>query len=150
MKTIYYDNNGPENQAGFRGGGSAWWVRPEPDRPWDEYFAEFSISEQLYWALIHLRIIDDFYELPHAGLLGAYEEGILRSSGLGQASELLRQRAEALAESTYEWDCAKQLSPEKIDYKIQVQAAALKEELLALADFLDAAESRGFDVQLWL
>lgn len=150
MKTIYYDVNGPEHQPGFRGGGSAWWVRPEPDRPWEDHFAEFSISEQLYWALFHLGIIDDFCGLPYDGLLGAYEEGILRSSGLGQASELLRQRAENLAESTYEWGCAKQFSPEKIDYKIQVQAVALKEELLALADYLDAAASRDFDVQLWL
>jgi|GEM_PF-6613366 len=102
MKTIYYDNDGPENQAGFRGGGSAWWVRSDPERPWDEHFAVFSISEQLYWAIFHLGIIDAFYELPYDGLLGAYEEGILRSSGLGKAGELVRQKAATLIEGTYE------------------------------------------------
>jgi len=136
MKTIYYDNDGPENQAGFRGGGSAWWVRSDPERSWDEHFAVFSISEQLYWAIFHLGIIDAFYELPYDGLLGAYEEGILRSSGLGKAGELVRQKAATLIEGTYEWDCAKQFSPDRIDYKVRVDAATLKQELLALADFL--------------
>jgi hypothetical protein len=150
MKTIYYDNNGPTNQPGFRGGGSAWWVRPDPDRPWDQHFAEFSISEQLYWAIFHLGIIDDFCEQPYDGLLGAYEEGILRCSGLGNASDLLRQRAENLINGTYEWDCSKQFSPDNIEYKIRVDAATLKQELLALANFLSKAASQGFDVQLWL
>ncbi len=150
MKTIYYDNNGPGNQPGFRGGGSAWWVSSDPDRPWDEHFAEFSISEQLYWAIFHLGIMDDFYELPSHGLLGAYEEGILRSSGLGNASELLLQRAAGLIDGSYEWTCSKQLSPDRIDYKIRVDAATLKQELLALADFLRKAASNGYDVQLWL
>lgn len=150
MKTIYYDNHGSRNQLGFRGGGSAWWVRPQPDRPWDEHFAEFDVSEQLYWALFRLRIIEDFCGLSHDGLLGAYEEGILRSSTLGNASELLNRRAQNLSPRTFEWDCSKQLSPDKIEYKILVDAEALKQELMALADFLDAAASRGFDVQLWL
>ncbi len=72
MKTVYYDNHGPTNQEGFRGGCSAWWVSPEPDRPWDENFAEFALSEHLYWGLFHLGIIDDFCDLPHDGLLGGY------------------------------------------------------------------------------
>jgi hypothetical protein len=150
MKTIYYDNNGPGNQPGFRGGGSAWWVSSDPDRPWDEHFAEFVISEPLYWAIFHLGIIDDFAELPHDGLLGSYEEGILKSSGLENAVELLRQKAEGLTESTYEWGCAKQFIPDKIEYKIRVDSAKLKQELLDLADFLSTAASQGFDVQLWL
>ncbi len=150
MKTIYHDNNGPSNQPGFRGGGTGWWVSSDPDRPWDEHFAEFSISEQLYWAIFHLGIIDDFGELPYDGLLGSYEEGILRSAGLGNAVELLRHKAEGLTESAYEWGCAKQFSPDKIEYKIRVDAATLKKELLALADFLSNAASQGFDVQLWL
>ncbi len=65
-------------------GVSAWWVRPDPDRPWDEHFAELKISEQLYWALWHLGIVDDFEELPNDGWLDAYEDGILFSSGLGR------------------------------------------------------------------
>jgi hypothetical protein len=150
MKTVYYDNNGPRNQQGFRGGGAAWWIRSEPERPWDEHLAEFRISEHLYWALFHLGIIDDFYKLPYEGLLGAYEEGILRSSGLGSASELLRQRAQNLSPGTYEWGCSKQLSPDTIEYKILVDASALQEDLLALAAFLGEAASHGFDVQLWL
>lgn len=77
MKTVYYDSNGPTNQQGFRGGGSAWWVSSEPDRPWDENFAEFALSEHLYSALFHLGVIEGLCELPHDGLLGAYEEGIL-------------------------------------------------------------------------
>jgi hypothetical protein len=72
MKIVYYDHHGPRNQPGFRGGGSAWWVTSNPDRSWDERFAEFAISEQLYWAIFHLDIIDDLHELPHEGLLGAY------------------------------------------------------------------------------
>jgi hypothetical protein len=44
----------------------------------------------------------------------------------------------------------KQLSPERIEYKIIVHGSTLKEELVALADFLSAAASRGFDVQFWL
>lgn len=150
MKTIYHDNNGPRNQPGFRGGGSAWWVSSDPDRPWDEHFAEFSISEGLYWAMFHLGIIDDFGELPYDGLLGAYEEGILRSSGLGNASELLHERAANLMDGTYEWTCSKQFSPDKIEYKIRIDAATLKQELLALTDFLSKAASHGYDVQLWL
>jgi hypothetical protein len=150
MKTIYYDNNGPGNQPGFRGGGTAWWVSSDPDRPWDEHFAEFDISEQLYWAIFHLGIIDDFGELPYDGLLGSYEEGILKSSGLGNASDLLRQKAENLVDGTYDWGCAKQFSPDKIEYKIRVDAATLKQELLALADFLSKAASHDYDVQLWL
>ncbi len=150
MKTVYYDKNGPENQRGFRGGGSAWWVRSEPDRPWDEHFAEFSISEHLYWALFHLGIIDDFYELPYEGLLGAYEEGILASSGLSNASELLRQKAQGIPAGTYEWLCSEQVSPDKIEYKILVDASVLTQDLLALADFVREAASHGFDVQLWL
>ena len=150
MKTVYYINNGPENQPGFRGGGSAWWVRTDPDRPWDEHFGEFRISEQLYKALFHLDIVDDFYELPIHGILGAYEEGILKASGLGKASQILWQRAENLAEETYEWTCGKQLSLDEVEYKIRVDAAALKEELLALAAFLEGGESQRFDVQLWL
>jgi hypothetical protein len=150
MRTIYYDSNGPSNQPGFRGGGSAWWVRSDPDRPWDENFGEFNISEQLYWAIFHLGIIDDFYDLPHDGLLGAYEEGIVRSSGLGKAAELLRRKAANLIERTYEWDCTEQFSPARIEYKIQVEAATLRQELFNLAEFLTKAESEGFDVQLWL
>jgi hypothetical protein len=150
MKTVYYDKNGPPNQVGFRGGGSAWHVSPEPDRPWDEHFAELDVSEQLYQALFHLGIIDDFYELPNHGLLGAYEEGILRSSGLKKAAELLCRRAEGLVEDRYEWPCAKQFSPEEIEFKIIVDSGELKAELLALADFFVAAASSGYDVQLWL
>jgi hypothetical protein len=150
MKTIYYDSNGPGNQPGFRGGGSAWWVTSNPDRPWDEHFGEFDISEPLYWALFHLGIIDDFAELPYDGLLGSHEEGILKSSGLQSAVELLRRKAESLTESTYEWGCTKQFSPERIEYKIRVDAAKLKQELLALEDFLTEAASQGLDVQLWL
>jgi hypothetical protein len=150
MKTIYYDNNGARNQPGFRGGGSAWWVSSDPDRPWDEHLAEFDISEQLYWAIFHLGIIDDLAELPYHGLLGSYEEGILGSSGPGNAAELLRGKAENLMEGTYEWDCAKQFSPDAITYKLRVDAATLQQELLALADFLYQAASCGFDVQLWL
>jgi hypothetical protein len=152
MKTVYYDKSGPKNQQGFRGGGSAWWVRPEPDRPWDEHFAEFSISEQLYTALFQLGIIDDFYELglPIEGLLGAYEEGVLRASGLGNAADLLDQRAQDLLPGTYEWNCAKQVSPDQVKFKIVVEATVLNKELLALADFFRQAASAGFDVQLWL
>jgi hypothetical protein len=150
VKTVYYDNHGPENQPGFRNGGTAWWVRSEPDRLWDEHFAEFPISEPLYWALFHLGIIDDFYQLPYEGLLGAYEEGILRSSGLSSAYELLRQRAQHLSPGTYEWLCSTQMSADKIQYKIRVTASALKGDLLALADFFKGAAGRGFDVQLWL
>ncbi len=150
MKTVYYDNHGAGNQQGFRGGGAAWWIRPQPDRAWDEHLAEFSISEQLYWGIFHLGVIDDLYELPYDGLLGAYEEGILKSSGLGNAAELLRRRAENLSAGTYEWVCAKQLSPDQVEYRILVDAEALQEELLALANFLSEAASHGFDVQLWL
>jgi len=85
MKIAYYDHHGPRNQPGFRGGGTAWWVRSDPERPWDEHFAEFDISEQLYWAIFHLGIIDDLAELPYSGLLGAYEEGILLASALADA-----------------------------------------------------------------
>jgi hypothetical protein len=150
MKTIYYDSNGPGNQPGFRGGGTGWWVSSDRNRPWDEHFGEFDISEPLYWAIFHLGLIDDFAELPYDGLLGSYEEGILKSSGLGNAVELLRQKAESLTESTYEWTCSKQFSPNKIEYKIRVDAATLKQELLALADFLSRAASHDYDVQLWL
>jgi hypothetical protein len=150
MKTIYYDSNGPGNQPGFRGGGTAWWVSSDPDRPWDQHFAEFDISEQLYWAIFHLGIIDDFGELPYDGLLGAYEEGILRSAGLENAVELLHHKAEGLTESAYEWDCAKQFSPDKIVYKILVDSATLKQQLLALAHFMSKAASYGYGVQLWL
>jgi hypothetical protein len=150
VKTVYYDSNGPTNQQGFRGGGSAWWVSSEPDRPWDENFAEFALSEHLYSALFHLGVMEDLCELPHDGLLGAYEEGILRSSGLRKATELLNQRAQDLSPGPYEWDCSKQFSPEKIEYKIIVDSASLKRELIALADFLETTADRGFDVQLWL
>jgi hypothetical protein len=149
MTTVYYDSNGPRNQPGFRGGGSAWRVSSDLDRPWDRHFAEFDIPEQLYWALFHLGLIDDFGELAYDGLLGAYEEGILRSAGLGNAGELLREKADTLTQSTYEWGCAKQFSPDRIEYKIRVDAATLKQELLALADFMSKAASQGFDVQLW-
>ena len=46
--------------------------------------------------------------------------------------------------------CSKQFSPDNIEYKIRVDAATLKQELLALANFLSKAASQGFDVQLWL
>jgi hypothetical protein len=150
MKTVYYDNRGPKNQRGFRGGGSAWWVRRESDRPWDEHFAEFDISEDLYWALFHLGLMDDFYGLPHDGLLGAYEEGVLRAEGLGKAAEVLLDKAQNLSSGTYEWICSEQVRPDRIEYRILVNAAALRRELIALAEFLDGAPSKGYDVQLWL
>jgi hypothetical protein len=150
MKTVYYDNNGPERQQGFRGGGAAWWVRSDPDRVWDEHAAEFSISEPLYWGLFHLGLIDDFGELPHEGLLDAYEEGILRSTALVNAADLLHQRAQDLSPGTYEWRCSTQVSPDKIEYKILVDASALNQDLVALAAFFTEAVSQGFDVQLWL
>ena len=152
MKIVYYDHSGPEHQVGFRGGGSAWRISAEPDseRPWNEHFAEFSISERLYWSLFHLGIIDDFCKLPHYGLLGGHEEGILRSSGLANASELLRQRAENLIEGEYEWNCGKQFNPDQVEYKILVDAGVLRDELIAFADFLSESASQGLDVQLWL
>jgi hypothetical protein len=82
--------------------------------------------------------------------LGAYEEGILLLSALADASELLRERAGGLTEATYEWSCAKQFSPEKLEFKILVDAATLKQEFLGLADFFSSGASHGYDVQLWL
>ncbi len=113
-KTIYYDENGPEIQPGFRGFGRAWWARSGTDSEWDEHFGEFKISEQLYWSLFHLGIVDALEELPHDWLIGAYEEGILLASGLNRASEILREQAHDLAATRYEWDCLQQFSPEKI------------------------------------
>jgi hypothetical protein len=150
VKIVYYDDDGPKNQMGFRGGGSAWWVRSEPDRPWDERFAELDISEHLYVAFFKLGIMDDFYELPHDGLMGPYEEGSLLSAGLGRAADILRQRARDLSPGIYEWSCGEQVKPDKIEYRIRGDGLALKQEILALADFLEAAVARGYNVQLWL
>lgn len=150
MKIVYCDTNVPGQYNGCKRGGSAWWVRRDPDRVWDEHFGEFNISPELYWSLFQLGIIDAFCELPTSGLLGAYEEGIVLSSGLTRASEVLRRQVDRLSGGAYEWSCGKQLSPEKIEYKIIVNGAVLKEELVSLADFLSGAASRGFDVQFWL
>jgi hypothetical protein len=147
---VYYEQNGPPLQPGFRGGGRAWLVRPEPNRPWDEHFGEFEITEQLYWSLFNLSIIDALEQLPHDGLMGAYEEGVLLASSLNRASEILRERATNLGATDYEWDCGTQIKPVKVQYKIIVEPARLKEELLSLADFVDTAASQGYNVQLWL
>lgn len=150
MKTVYYDNHGPRNQQGFRGEGSAWWVRAESDGPWDERFAELDISEELYWALFHLGIIDKFCELPHDGLLGAYEEGVLRAEGLGKAAEVLLHKARNLSSGAHDWSCSELVGPDRIEYRIRVEATSLRRYLIALADFFNEASSKGFDVQLWL
>jgi len=149
-KTIYYDEHGPEIQYGFRNGSRAWWVRLDPDSEWGEHLGEFEISEHLYWSLFHLGMIDALEELPHDGLMGAYKESILLLSSLDRASEILREHADNLAETRYEWDCLHQFRPEKIQYKIVVEATRLKRELLALADFMDRGASLGYNVQLWL
>jgi len=144
------DKNSLENLHSVHGGGFAWWVRPAPDRPWNERFGEFDISEQLYSALFHLGITDRLNELPHDGLLDAHEEGILLMSGLARASELLKESAENLVEDSYELSCGKRIGPEEIDCKIEVEAKTLKQDLASLAEFLRSAGEKGFDVQLWL
>ena len=72
------------------------------------------------------------------------------ASGLPRASEILREQADRLAATDYEWDAGEQLSQEKIKYKIVVQADRLKTELLALADFIEKGASLGYNIQLWL
>lgn len=150
MKVIYYDPDGPRSQSGFRGFGEAWLVAPDPDRPWDENHGVFPISEHLYWSLFRLGIIEDLQDLPHEGLLGAHEEGILANSGLIRASELLRSYARTVGDERYDWRCAQEFWPDKIDYRIIVDGERLREELTGLADFLREGATRGLDARLWL
>ncbi|MFC1833591.1 hypothetical protein ACFL2Q_02510 [Thermodesulfobacteriota bacterium] len=150
MKTVYYNPEGPRIQEGFGGGGSAWWVSPEPDSPWDERFRELQISEQLFWAMWHLGVIEGFSGLPSEGPVDHYEEGILLTSGLPQASEILLQRAQNISEGIYEWRCGSRVSPPRIEYKVRVKSDQVKRDLIALAEFLLGAASRGYDVQFWL
>lgn len=75
MRVVYHDSSGPLRQPGFRGNAVAWWVRPDRDRPADERHGELPIPECLYHALLHLGLVDRLSALPHAGLLGPFEEG---------------------------------------------------------------------------
>jgi hypothetical protein len=151
MKIIYYNSDGPRSQRGFRGFGEALLVEHDPNRPWDENHGVFPISEHLYWSLFHLGIIEDLAELPHEGLLGGHEEGILFNSGLIQASKLLHSYAQTVASNErYDWRCAQEVWPDKIEYRIIVDGERLRQELIGLADFLREGATRGLDVQLWL
>ena len=150
MKIIYYNPEGPRFQIGFRGSSEAWLVVRDPNRSWDENHGVFPISEHLYWSLFHLGIIEDLQELPNNGWLDSYEEGILFNSSLLPASELLHSYAQTVGSEQYNWQCAKQSSPDEIEYRIIVDGKRLQQELIGLADFLREGATRGLDAQLWL
>jgi hypothetical protein len=144
---IYY--NSESDSDDFRDS-VAWWVIPDMTRPADEHFGELHISKHLYEALFSLGIIYSLQKLPHELILGDYEEGILIGSGVVDAVEILRDKASSLPQSTYDWHCGEQIKPERIEYRIKVDAVVLKQELIMLADFLSEAASNNYAVQLWL
>ena len=144
---IYWDKN--KNSDDFRDG-AAWWVLPDINRPIDEHFGELDISRDLYQALVSLDILDAFEKLPHEFILSTYEEGILMGSGVTDAAEILRQKAQSLTQDTYDWHCSEQVTPKRIEYRIKVEAADLQKELIELAEFMDKGASKNYAVQLWL
>ena len=149
-RIIYYDPNGPRDQKGFRGSSEAWWVGQNPYRSWDERFGTFDLSEALYWSLFKFDIVEEILDLPHQFILGAYEEGILLNRALADASSILRKHADAL-ESNYEWQFSGgKEGRDDLIYRILVDSRKLREELIALAEFLEEGAQRGYDVQLWL
>jgi len=150
MQVVYYLSGGPRFQPGFHGSAEAWWVRPERDAPVDERHAVFPISEALYQALIHLGLVDRLCSLPHEGILGAYEEGVLLPAALGAAAGLLCEAANALPPGRLEWVCSRQIAPEPVEYRLTVEAEVVREQLRALAGFFESAVRGGFAVQLWL
>jgi hypothetical protein len=150
MRVVYYDPKGPRRQAGVRGPSHAWLVSAHSERPWDERFGEFQISEALYWALFHLDVVDALAALPHEGIMDAYEEGILLHAALKDARELLEYHAEHVS-GAYDWPCSSTvLQGEPIQYRIRVEESPLRAELLSLTDFLHHGARLGYDVQLWL
>lgn len=150
MDVIYYDLANPKSLGAVRGTTRAWWIRQRHDRPWDERFGEFDIEAPLFQALFHLELVDRLLELPHEGLLGAYEEGALLREGLERAAEILEDQARGLGANTYDWLIARQVQPERIEYRIRVEAETLRRQLEQLARFLREGAHQGYDVQLWL
>jgi hypothetical protein len=144
---VYWDHNNDSDD--FRGG-IAWWVLPDINRPADEHFGEFMISKSLYEALFSLSIIYSFNKLSHDFILGEYEEGILIGSGVVEAAEILRKKAGSLSQLFYDWHCSEQIKPERIAYRIKVDANDLRRELFALADFMSEAALKNYAVELWL
>ncbi len=150
MRVVYHDSSGPLRQPGFRGNAVAWWVRPDRDRPADERHGELPIPECLYHALLHLGLVDRLSALPHAGLLGPFEEGELLPAGLHAAGRLLREAADGLPPGRLDWVCSHQLAPEPVEYRLSADAEVVRGQLRELAGFVETAGRRGFAVQLWL
>lgn len=144
---IYWDKD--KNSDDFRDG-VAWWVLPDMTRPADEHFGEFDISRGLYQALLSLDILYAFEKLPHEFILDTYEEGILIGSGVTDAAKILRQKAQILTQETYDWHSSEEISPERKEYRIKVEAADLQRELIEMAEFMDEGASKNYAVQLWL
>lgn len=58
-----------------------------------------------------------------------------------RTASALRKSATSLSSETYDSGLCKQVKPEIIEYRILVDAPAVSEEPLALADFLETAAS---------
>ncbi len=144
---IYWDKQ--TNSDDYRDG-AAWWVLPDINRPVDEHFGEFDISSSLYQALVSLDILDVFEKLPHEFILSTYEEGILIGSGVTDAAEILRQKAQSLKQDIYDWHCSEEISPVRKEYRIKMEAVDLRRELNEMAEFMDEGAKKNYAVQLWL
>lgn len=151
MKVIYYNHHSPDKyQVGFRCSAEAWWVENIVNLQLSQGIKEYEISESLYWGLIELNVVDKFQLLPKDGVIDTYEEGILFNEGLSEASKILRETASLVSDDGYDLQCAKQLKPERIEYRIKIQGNQLRNELIELADFFTDAKQAGYAIQLWL
>lgn len=148
MKRIWYDPN-RDNHSLFRSG-QASWVSACPDRVVDDTFDDWPISVNTYWGLLAFGIIDRLAELPTEYLLGPYEEGVLSPKGLKEAARILREAAAGLDEGTRDTKVGSQFKPERLEFWIHIDMPAFRDDLLELAEFIEAGSRRGFAVQLWL
>ena len=146
-KIVYWD---PASDSDDFDAGIAWWVLPDINRPAGEHFGEFIISKILHEALFSLGIVHSLGKLSHDLRLDAYEEVVLIGQGVVAAAEILRKQANSLSQPVYDWHCSEQIEPERIVYRMKVDANDVRRELLALADFMSDAVSKNYAVELWL
>lgn len=146
-KSVYWDPAGPRRQRGFRGFAAARWIDPSP-----RCRGERPISEQLYWGLFELGLVDELAGSAGlaAGELEPYREGTLRRENLERVATLLDERANTLARGRFDWLCGRELSPESVEYRIAVPADALVAELRVLASFVRDAANRDYAVEFVL
>jgi len=146
---IYYDpQDTGRHHSSFRGG-TACWVLVGEDRPVGENFGELPLSPAVYQALLR-GPLEEFYDLPHDGMLGDYEEGTLLPDALTDAARVLRTAADSIGPNEEEVICAYNAHPGNIDYRMKLPPEEVRSGFRELAGFMEGAREKGYGVELCL